>query len=75
MLAGAADLLEDRLALRALLVALRPEIPLGQVGPGGGDQLTHAGKAPWQDDVLAQIPKEPLDQVEPGGAGGGVKCG
>ena len=45
-------------------------IMLGDIALDGGDQFVHAGKAAAANAIAAKVAKEPLDHVEPGGAGG-----
>ena len=55
----------------APLVAFGPEVVFVQVFPDGFSQLRDAAKTSRQDDLLAQIAKESLHQIQPGSRGGG----
>lgn len=44
---------------------------MGQMDVDGGDGFADAGEAAFADDIVGELPEEPLNQVEPGGAGRG----
>ena len=55
---------EAHLSLGSPRASLGLEISLGEVNPDGSDQGVHALQPARPHNVLAQIPKESLDQVQ-----------
>jgi len=69
--ARAVDLFENGGALRLPAIGRGLEVVMREVDVDGSDQLGDAGKAAFSDDVISELAKEALHQVEPGRAGGG----
>src|SRR6266498_856856 len=67
---GAVDLFQDGSALGFPAIGRRLEVVMREVNIDGGDQFIDAGKAAFAHDVVSELAKKALDEVEPGGAGG-----
>src|SRR6266540_5111118 len=66
----AMNLFQDRGALGFPAIRRGLEVVMRQVDVDGCDQFVDAGKAAFAHDVVGELAKKALDEVEPGGAGG-----
>src|SRR5215207_1884660 len=63
------NLFQNGGALGLPAIRRRPEVVMREVNVDGGDQFVDACKAAFADDVVGELAKEALNEVEPGGAG------
>ena len=61
------DLFQDRSALRPPAIGDGFEVVMREVDVDRGDEFTDAGETAISDDIVGELAKKALDQIEPGG--------
>ena len=61
------DLFQDRSALRLPAIGDGFEVVMGEVDVDRGDEFTDAGETALSDDIVGELAKKALDQIEPRG--------